>query len=130
MLSTFSVVSLFPSWLFVATIAPAYSAHARTPEFPVMPRQYNDSNVHVNLPNDTKKFYANNLCTPERIQIEQVAWSDALMYALALASWRVNSTYQEAMDIYMGNDTRGPLGRVVEGTYLDGSTTLDQWTLC
>ena len=100
----------------MAVTAFSASAHARVPSFPVMPRQYNESNTGVSLPNDTLKFYANNYCTTGQIQIEQEAWNDALPYALALASWRFNSTYQEAMDLYMGNDTRGPLGRIVEGT--------------
>ena len=48
-----------------------------------------------------------------------MAWNEALLYATALSSWQVNGSYQEAMDLYMGNDTRGPLGNIVEGICLE-----------
>lgn len=80
-----------------------------------MPRQYNYSNVGASLPNDAKKFYSNILCTDERKEIEQEAWSSAWEYAKALLSWRVNGSHQNAMDLYMGSDSRGPLGKVIQG---------------
>ena len=84
-----------------------------------MPRQHNISDFNVSLPSDKKKFYANNLCSTEKKVAEKIAWNEALLYATALSSWHVNSSYQEAMDLYMGNDTRGPLGDIVEGTCLE-----------
>ncbi|KAL6718041.1 hypothetical protein ACLMJK_004126 [Lecanora helva] len=87
-----------------------------------MPRQSNESNIDVSLPNDTLKFYATTLCTADQLHIEQEAWDDALKYAMALASWRVNSTYQEAMDLYMGNDSRGLFARALQGVHLNDDT--------
>ena len=86
-----------------------------------MPRQYNDSVASVSLPTNVKKFYANTLCATDHKQIEEAAWSDASKYATALASWRINGPFQDAMDLYMGNDTRGPLGKVAIG--IDPKTT-------
>lgn len=88
-------------------------------KFPIMPRQTNSSNTGISLPNTTKKFYANALCNSEQEQVEQAAWNDAFAYAHALASWHANDSYQTAMDMYMGNDSRGPIGDILEG----GTTT-------
>lgn len=93
------------------------SAVVPAQKFPVMPRQINSSSTGVSLPNTTKKFYANALCSPEQEQVEQVAWNDASIYAHALASWHANGSYQAAMDMYMGNDSRGPIGEILAGEY-------------
>ncbi len=124
MLSTSSIVSLFLTWPFTATVPSTSSAHAIAPKSPLMPRSYNDSDLDVSLPSDTKKFYSNRLCTAEQRQLEQMDWADALRLATALASWRVNGPYQAAMDLYMGNDTRGRLGKIVEGNHNENGLTM------
>ena len=89
-----------------------------------MPRQYNRSIDDASMPGDIKKFYSHSYCTSDQIKQEQDAWKDAGLYAKALASWQVNGSYQEAMDLYMGTDTRGPLGEIVEGMCLGGNGAL------
>lgn len=64
-----------------------------------------------------KKFYANALCCPEKQLIEQTTWNDASHYAHALGSWHPNGPYQAAMDMYMGNDSRGPIGDILAGIF-------------
>ena len=65
-----------------------------------------------------KKYYFGASCTAGQKDLEQTAWSDALQYAQALASWRPGGAYQAAMNMYMGNDsgvlTDGKPGRLAE----------------
>lgn len=75
----------------------------------------NQSTTDVSLANGTKKYFAEALCTPHEKQIEHDAWWDALEYAQALARWQPNGSFQPAMDLYMGNDSRGPLSATLQG---------------
>lgn len=109
------MVSLAFTLSFFDSLAPTSAIHASVQQFPLMPRQTNSSISGFSLPNTTKKFYAKALCSSEQQQVEQIAWNDAFAYAHALASWNANGSYQAAMDLYMGNDTRGPLGDILEG---------------
>lgn len=114
MLSIF-YLSLASALSFLAPLHLTSSAVVPPQKFPMLPRQTNSSKNDVSLPNATKKFYANALCSPEKQLIEQLTWNDASLYANALASWRPNGSYQAAMDMYMGNDSRGPIGDILEG---------------
>ena len=69
--------------------------------------------------NGAHKYFAEASCAPYQKVIEEVAWRDALRYAQALASWQPNNSYQPAMDLYMGNDSRGPLSEALRGMAID-----------
>ena len=73
----------------------------------------------ASLASGTKKYFAEALCTPYEKHIEHNAWLGALQYAEALASWQPNGSFQPAMDLYMGNDSRGQLGATLRGMSSD-----------
>ncbi len=75
----------------------------------------NQSATNVSPANSTQKYFAESFCNATQKVIEQVTWDDALKYAQALASWQSNGSFQPAMDLYMGNDSRGQLGAVLRG---------------
>ena len=75
----------------------------------------NQSTTGVSLASSTKKYFAEALCSPQSMQIEHESWLDALQYAKALASWQPNGSFQPAVDLYMGNDSRGELGATLRG---------------
>ena len=79
----------------------------------------NQSTIGVSPASDTKKYFAEAVCTPDQKLVERVAWRDALHYAQALASWQPNGSFQAAMDLYMGNDSRGQLGATLQGMASD-----------
>lgn len=104
-------------------VAPApslWSTAAPVTNFPILPRMANQSTTGQSPASGTKKYFAEALCTPDQKLVEQVAWSDALQYAQALASWQPNGNFQPAMDLYMGNDSRGPLGATLRAN-IDGA---------
>ncbi|CAD6569844.1 MAG: hypothetical protein ASARMPREDX12_003100 [Alectoria sarmentosa] len=80
----------------------------------------NQSTIGVSPASDTKKYFAEAVCTPDQKLVERVAWRDALHYAQALASWQPNGSFQAAMDLYMGNDSRGQLGATLQAN-IDGA---------
>lgn len=107
-----------PLTFFLSLVAPAPSLRSTaTPDtkFPILPRLANQSATGQSPASDTKKYFAEAFCTPDQKLVEQVAWRDALRYAQALASWQPNGSFQPAMDLYMGNDSRGPLGTTLRG---------------
>ena len=75
----------------------------------------NQNAAGVSPASGTKKYFAEASCSPEEKITERIAWGDALQYAQALASWQPNGSFQPAMDLYMGNDSRGPLGATLRG---------------
>lgn len=110
MLFTIYTVSLAFSLYLSASVPPVWSTAAPATEFPKLPRMTNQTATDVSLASGTKKYFAETLCSPHDRQVEYNAWQGALQYAQALASWQPNGSFQPAMDLYMGNDSRGPLG--------------------
>ena len=75
-----------------------------------------NENIFGESPADqSQKYLAEAFCTPYQKIVEQEAWRDALQYAQALARWQPNSSFQPAMDLYMGNDSRGQLSTTLQG---------------
>ena len=129
MLFTKTTVSLVFSLSLFALVPPAWSVAALAKKFPILPRTANQSAIDVSPANGTLKYFAEGLCTAEQRAIEQTAWDDARRYAQALASWRPNGSFQPAMDLYMGTDSRGPLNQVLEGMVIDKAMLLDYESL-
>ena len=115
MLITNPTVSLAFSLSLIA-LAPLVWAAAPVAKFPILPRMANQSTLGVSPADGTKKYYAEAFCTPSQRFTERMAWRDALQYALALASWQQNGSFQPAMDLYMGNQSRGELGATLRST--------------
>lgn len=115
MLLTKPTVSLAFSLSLLSSAPPAWSAIAPVMKFPILPRMANQSTTGVSPLSGVKKYFAEAFCTTHQRQIEQIAWGDALRYAQALASWQPNGAFQPAMDLYMGNDSRGELGATLRG---------------
>lgn len=83
---------------------------------PLNPLQWeNRSSFGVNHADDGQKYLAQAFCTPYQRFVEEVAWRGALQYAQALARWQPNSSFQPAMDFYMGTDSRGQLSAAIRG---------------
>ena len=101
---------------FLASVPPVWTAAASGTKFPILPRMANQSTLRDSPANDDKKYIADALCTPHQKLTEKVSWREALLYAQALASWQPNSTFQPAIDLYMGNDSRGQLSTPLQGT--------------
>lgn len=100
----------------LAGLVPLASAAAMPDSWSSMLLQpTNLSPTNVSPPIGVKKIYASKLCSHQDKTIEQDAWNDALKFARALASWEANSSFQSAMDLYMGNHSRGPLGVTLRG---------------
>ena len=111
-----SPLSLVLALYSVAVHVPStLSAAIPDTSYPVMPRQTNGTKHNVIPPLGVKKVYSEKLCDTIEKEIEAAAWTEASQYAQALASWRVNSSFQSTMDLYMGNDSRGPLGDILKG---------------
>ena len=108
-------VSLAFSLYILASVPPVWSSAALASKFPKLPRMTNQSATDVSLASGTKKYFAETLCSPNDRQVEHNAWQGALQYAQALASWQPNGSFQPAMDLYMGNDSRGQLGGELRG---------------
>lgn len=123
MLSKSPFVSIASTLPLLTLSHPASFTVVPAQKFPVMPRQTNSSENGVSLPHTTKKFYAHALCNAEQEQIEQEAWYGAAVYAYAMIWWHANGPYQDTRDIYMGNDSRGPIVDVPKGGH-DTSTPL------
>ena len=119
MLFTTPAVSLALSLSLLASAPPVRSAIAPVMKSPILPRTANQSITDAIPLSGVKKYFAEALCTPEQRSIEEIAWGDALQYAQALASWQPNGAFQPAMDLYMGNDSRGPLGATLRGMTCD-----------
>ena len=117
MLSTSFIVFLASSLYEVTSAAPTSDFYMPGPRAPIIPRQTNSSIDNVSLPSDSHRFYAGRFCSTLQRQVEQIAWRDAMLYAEALTLWSPNQTYQAAMDLYMGNHTRGTLGNILEGVH-------------
>lgn len=103
----------------LASTPPAWSAPAPATDSPILPRVVKQGNAGVSPASGTRKYFADAFCTPYQKLVERIAWSDALQYAQALASWQPNGSFQPAMDLYMGNDSRGPLGATLRGMASD-----------
>lgn len=110
MLSTKSTVSLAFTVSFLTSAAAAPPTNS-----PVLHRMASQSNFGDRPADDNQKYFAEALCTPYQKFVEEVAWRDALQYAQALARWQPNSSFQPAMDLYMGNDSRGQLSTTLRG---------------
>lgn len=119
MLFTNPIVLLAFSLSLIASAPSIWSAAASVNKFPILPRIANQSTTGFSPANETKKYFAEAYCTPYQKLIERVAWGDALQYAQALASWQPNDSFQPAMDLYMGNDSRGELGATLQGMASD-----------
>lgn len=119
MLLTNPTVSMAFSLSLLASAPPVWSAIAPVMKFPILPRMANQSTTGASPASDVKKYFAEAFCTPQQKLIEQIAWRDALQYAQALASWQPNGAFQPAMDLYMGNDSRGELGATLRGMTSD-----------
>ena len=91
---------------------------------PTLPRMANQSTLRDRPADNNQKYFAEALCTPYQKFIEEVAWRDALQYAQALARWQPNSSFQPAMDLYMGNDSRGQLSTTLRGRAGESQGTL------
>ena len=119
MFSAVFVVTFALSWPLTVTALFLSPISSYVPRSPLVPRQNaqhnNDHGSVEQLDMFSSKFFANALCTENHKRVERRSWIEASKYAEALASWQVNGTYQEALDLYMGNSTRGPLGKIVEG---------------
>lgn len=120
MLLTNPTVSMAFSLSLLASAPPVWSAIAPVMKFPILPRMANQSTTGASPASDVKKYFAEAFCTPQQKLIEQIAWRDALQYAQALASWQPNGAFQPAMDLYMGNDSRGELGATLRAN-IDGA---------
>ena len=108
-------VSLASTLTLLSSAPPAWSAAPTATKVPILPRMANQSTVAYSPANNTQKYFAEAFCTPFQKLIESLAWRDALRYAQALASWQPNSTFQPAMDLYMGIDSRGQLSAPLRG---------------
>ena len=107
MLFTKSNVSLaFTLSLFKAATATRH---------PILNQMANQSIYGDSWADEYQKYFADALCTPDQKSVEEVAWRDALQYAQALARWQPNNSFQPAMDLYMGNDSRGQLSTTLRG---------------
>ena len=90
------------------------------PTIPVPLSQSIATKYNTTPPLGVKKVYSHKLCDPAERAVEQVSWVEAAQYAQALSSWRINSSFQPAMDLYMGNDSRGSLSSLLEGSHQFG----------
>lgn len=108
-------MSLAFSLYLLASVPPVWSSAALAKKFPKLPRMTNQSATDVSLASGTKKYLAETLCSPDDRQVEHDAWQGALQYAQALSSWQPGGSFQPAMDLYMGNDSRGQLGATLRG---------------
>lgn len=113
MLFTESTVWL--AFSLLASALPAWSVAAPATKFPILPRMANQTMLGDIPANDHQKYFADVFCTPHQKLVERVAWRDAFQYARALATWQPNNTFQPAMDLYMGNDSRGQLSTTLRG---------------
>ena len=105
--SIFNLLAVTPS---------ACSAARPATKFPILPRMANQSKIFdYILANHLQKYFAHASCTPKQKIIERATWRDALQLARALASWQPNGTFQPAMDLYMGNNSRGYLSKELRG---------------
>ena len=109
------IVSLAFTLSLLLSVTPVWSSAALAPKYPILPRMANQSTTGVSLASDTKKYFAEAVCTSHDKQIEHESWLDALQYAQALDRWQPNGSFQPAMDLYMGNDSRGELGAIIRG---------------
>ena len=115
MLFTKPNVSLAFTLSLLGTAPPTWSAAATATRHPIL-NQMTNENIFGESPADqNQKYLAEAFCTPYQKIIEQEAWRDALQYAQALARWQPNSSFQPAMDLYMGNDSRGQLSTTLQG---------------
>ncbi|KAF6234441.1 hypothetical protein HO173_007474 [Letharia columbiana] len=128
MLFTNLTVWLASSLSLIASAQSVWSAATPVTKFPILPRTANQSTTGVSPASGTKKYFAETFCTPYQKLIEKIAWRDALQYAQSLASWQPNGSFQPAMDLYMGNDSRGQLGATLRAN-IDGAVRIhDQST--
>ena len=82
---------------------------------PILNQMANQSIYGDSCADKYQKYFADTSCTPYQKAVEERAWLDALQYAQALARWQPNSSFQPAMDLYMGNDSRGQLSTTLRG---------------
>ena len=115
MLFTKSNVSLAFTLSLLSTAPPTWSAAATATRLPILNQLANQSIYGDSSADQYQRYFAETLCTPHQKSVEEVAWRDALQYAQALARWQPNSSFQPAMDLYMGNDSRGQLSTTLRG---------------
>ena len=108
-------VSLAFTLFLVSTASPTWSAAATATRHPILDQLVNKSIFGDSSADQYQKYFAEAFCTPYQKAVEEQAWFDALQYAQALARWQPNSSFQPAMDLYMGNDSRGQLSTTLRG---------------
>ena len=115
MLFTKSNVSLAFTLSLLGTAPPTWSAAATAMRHPILNQMADQSIFGGSSADQYQKYFAEAFCTPYQRLVEEAAWRDALQYAQALARWQPNSSFQPAMDLYMGNDSRGQLSTTLQG---------------
>ena len=108
-------VSLAFALSFIGTTLSAWSAAGLATRARFLPGMANQDASGESSAYSNQKYFAEAFCTPYQKFIEEVAWRGALQYAQALARWQPNGSFQPAMDLYMGNDSRGQLSTALQG---------------